>query len=214
MTEQWLKWMPNAWCGGHFLLHETALRETLACPHCKASRVRSKVYTACVCSSMVHGNETWGSNVFDLQQISYQRSRQNTLRITSPEIWHWGYYGCLLQSAAQMIWACTACHVLYQICHILRDSWHQRVRNAKKGVVRMGDEWCERMWPVWHWPARQEMHGELLLNVAWCCQLHGTGHRQQLNIKWIRIDDMDGSNLFHISTTSALWAIDITIYQL
>ena len=42
----------------------------------------------------------------------------------TPKTWHWGYYGRTSQSAAQMIWACTACHILYQICHRPSDSWH------------------------------------------------------------------------------------------
>ena len=43
------------------------------------------------------------------------RQRRNTLSFTTTETRHWRYYVSLLQSATQMVWPCTASHVLYQI---------------------------------------------------------------------------------------------------
>ena len=39
--------------------------ETIACP----LRVRSKVYTDCVRSAMLHGSERWGPNILDLKLL-------------------------------------------------------------------------------------------------------------------------------------------------
>ena len=35
-----------------------------------------------------------------------------------------------------MVWTCTACNILYQISHRLKDSWHHSVRKAYKDVVQ------------------------------------------------------------------------------
>ena len=32
------------------------------------------------------------------------------------------------------------------------------------------------------------MHGELVLDLAWCCQPHRMAHGQHLNLKWIWMD--------------------------
>ena len=36
-----------------------------------SSKVRSKVYMACVCSVMFHGSKTWGPHASDLQQLHH-----------------------------------------------------------------------------------------------------------------------------------------------
>ena len=60
----------------------------------------------------------------------------------------------LRQSAFQMVWTCTACRVLFRICHRLNDSQYQRATKDQKEVVRMCEEWCQRMWHGWHWLGR------------------------------------------------------------
>ena len=34
----------------------------------------------------------------------------------------------------------------------------------------------------------RQMHGELVFDIAWCCQPHRMGHGQHLNLKWISVD--------------------------
>ena len=65
-------------------------------------KVHGKVYTACVCSAMLHGSETWGPNILDLKRLChndqwschgpldlwYQRPSWNILSLTTPETWH------------------------------------------------------------------------------------------------------------------------------
>ena len=78
----------------------------------------------------------------------------------------------LRQSAVQMVWTCTACRVLFRICHRLIDSRHQRAKKDYKEVVRMCEEWCQRMWHGWHWLARY-VEGQ-------CSALHSVAS----DIKW------------------------------
>ena len=46
------------------------------------------------------------------------------------------------------------------------------------------------MWPSWRWPTWQEMQGEPVLYIVWCCQPHRMGYGQHLYLKRIWMDGM------------------------
>ena len=43
------------------------------------------------------------------------------------------------------------------------------------------------------------MHGELVFDIAWCCQPHWMGHGQHLNLKWIWLDGLDFINYISVN---------------
>ena len=66
-------------------------------------KVLGKVYTACVRSAMLHGDETWGRNILDLKRLrcndramicwiydtkEFKKKSWNILSLTTPENWH------------------------------------------------------------------------------------------------------------------------------
>ena len=87
-----------------------------------------------------------------------------------------------LQCAAEMIWTCTACHVLYQICHRLTAPWPQR----GKGSERHGLNVSRLISVNLAWLAlthKTEMFGEPVCGIAWYCQPDWMGHGQHPNLK-------------------------------
>ena len=107
---------------------------------------------------MLHGSEMLGQNASDLRRLRRKdhcmtQSKQPRLYYSTPETWRWWYNGSPSQPAVQMVWTCTTYNDLYQICYLLKDSWHQRARTAHG--VWMCEEWFQRMCPIWHWTVGQ-----------------------------------------------------------
>ena len=106
------------------------------------------------------------------------------------ETWHQGYDGSSWQPTAKMVLICTACHVLYLICHRRNDftgtrGW-RRLRKTSKCVKKDVRE-CDlsginSLWPsdaIW-W---QGSGSTLVQVMAWCL----TAPSHYLNQCWLII---------------------------
>ena len=69
-------------------------------------KVHGKVYTACVCSAILHGSETWGPYTLNLKQLHRNDCAKSTQQTHHSSPWWWDM-GCLL-------WIQTLIHVLHQ----------------------------------------------------------------------------------------------------
>ena len=121
----------------------------------------------------------------DQMDLWHQRPRWNTLSFTTTEI-VWGYHGSPLLSAAQLVWPCTASHILYQICHKFLTPENKK---SKEGLERRGLNVWRLMSVIVAWQAltpKTKMYRAP--EFDWCCQPHEMRPGHHLNLKM----DMDG----------------------
>ena len=126
------------------------------------------------------GGKVQGTPVITTRHLSPKMSSKEYVSCFRSPMIHsskaWG------QSVAQMVWTCTAYHVLYQICYRLS---HFPVLESKEGQERRGLNVCRSMSVIVAWLTlmrKTEMNGESMLNIACCCQHHRIGHGQYRNI--------------------------------
>ena len=130
-----------------------------------------------------------------------QRSSRNTPSFITIQTFHWGYYGITSESAAPMVWTCTACHVLYQTCHKGTLEGYGGTRG--RGRPRKSWPECAKTdvsncsWlPLTH---KTAMHEEPVFDIAWCCQPHRMAHGQHPNLKWIWVDGWSRISSIYVS---------------
>ena len=94
----------------------------------------------------------------------------NNLSFTTTEIWYRGHYTSPSLFMTHMAWSCITGHVLYLMYH-------------KKFIGLMSI--CVAQLTLTY---LTETHGELVFDIAWCCQPHRMGHGQYPNLKLIWMD--------------------------
>ena len=167
-------------------------------------RIQGKVYEACICSAMLHGSETWGPKEAELRRLCYN----------DHVIIHWicGIKDRDKTPSASLLQKLDIKDITL-VLHSQRLRWYGHGQQAtsstksitnfqifstrKKGRPRKTWSECVRLMSMsvayLALTHLTEMHGELVFNMAWCCQPHRVGHGQHINLKWIWIDGwMDG----------------------
>ena len=159
------------------------------------SKVRDKVYTACVCSAVFHGSETWGLNTSILERLHRNdhamirwicgtKDRDETFSVSlrqkagikditaalrNGRLWWYGH----AQRARSCVESVTD-------LTLPDPRWYWGLEN----MVWMCQDWYQWMWSNWRWPTRQMLRGPVF-GAACCCQPNWMGHRQHLNLNWI-----------------------------
>ena len=105
--------------------------ETLACPN-HQTPLREVVKLGAQATLICSGSAAMTTP--DPLDLWHQRPRRSTLSFTTT----YTYYGSHLQSAAQMVWTCTACHIL---CNFVT---HFPIPGTR-GRERPRKEWSEFM---------------------------------------------------------------------
>ena len=154
-----------------------------------SSKVRGKVYMACVHLIMLHGSETWGTNTLDLKRLCRSGRAWSAGTVAPKSEMKHPQPHYLKKLGIKDITAVLRGGRLWWYGHV------QRATSCIKSVTNLplpgprGKEELERhglnvsKLISRNVACKTETHGELVFDIAWCCQPHWMGHGKYPNLK-------------------------------